>query len=127
LKRLKWAAKMLSSENNDIAASIIATDEMTTNSTATKPARMLLQLEKENSKFYKTIVRQSNIGLTWKGTGLGQILYDKAIQFAKKKGCRYFCSDIQRTMEAENAWKRLAQRYPVTKEGNYYIINLEKI
>src|ERR1700690_3513208 len=29
----------------------------------------------------------------WRGTGLGQLIYDYAIQYAKKKGCEYFISD----------------------------------
>jgi GNAT superfamily N-acetyltransferase len=84
-------------------------------------------MEEGNGKLFKAIVRQSNISPDWKGTGLGQILYDKAIQYAKKQGCKVFSSDIQRTMEAESAWSKLSKRYPVEKSKYYYTIDLSKV
>jgi GNAT superfamily N-acetyltransferase len=67
----------------------------------------------------------SQINRDWYGTGLGQILYDKAIQLAKKKGYKYLNSDTRRSIEAEKAWKRLARRYPCREiEDEYgYVTN----
>jgi GNAT superfamily N-acetyltransferase len=67
----------------------------------------------------------SQIGREWRGTGLGQILYDKAIQLAKSKGYRYLNSDTHRSVDAEKAWKRLEKRYPVNDiEDEYgYVTN----
>lgn len=50
---------------------------------------------------------------SWRGTGLGQLLYDKAIQEAKNREADFFYSDEDLTPEAQRAWKRLKQRYPV--------------
>ena len=50
---------------------------------------------------------------TWRGTGLGQMLYDKAIEEAKNREAEYFYSDEDLTPEAQRAWARLKQRYPV--------------
>lgn len=73
----------------------------------------------------------------WHGTGLGQMLYDKLIQTAKKEGYKYIYSDVDRSESANKAWKRLAQRYPVAydktkydSEGTQtgqYIIPLERV
>jgi GNAT superfamily N-acetyltransferase len=78
------------------------------------------------------MVRRSDIEYEWKGTGLGQMLYDKAIHYAKEKGCKYLWSDTERSVNAENAWKRLSKRYPITfvtsKSGmKYYQVDLDKI
>lgn len=54
----------------------------------------------------------------WRGTGLGQMLYDAAIQAAKKAGCRYFVSDGQLRDDAVSAWQRLAKRYRVEEIDN---------
>jgi GNAT superfamily N-acetyltransferase len=67
----------------------------------------------------------------WVGTGVGQMLYDKAIEYAKKKGFKFFCSDNKEhsmTPEAVNAWTtRLSARYNVTfdKEMGRYMIDLQ--
>ena len=62
-------------------------------------------------------VRYSDIKPQWKGTGLGQILYDKAIAKAKELGYHNFCSDIihgHMSEEGKRAWeKRVSERYPV--------------
>jgi GNAT superfamily N-acetyltransferase len=60
-------------------------------------------------------VREIGIDEVWRGTGLGQMLYDRAIQYGKEKGYKYFYSDFEgtRSDDAESAWKRLRQRYPV--------------
>jgi GNAT superfamily N-acetyltransferase len=54
----------------------------------------------------------------WRGTGLGQMLYDAAIQAAKKAGCRYFRSDGQLRDDAVSAWQRLAKRYRIEEVDN---------
>jgi GNAT superfamily N-acetyltransferase len=54
----------------------------------------------------------------WRGTGLGQMLYDAAIQVAKKAGCRIFSSDTTLSGDAVNAWNRLKNRYPVDELDN---------
>ena len=67
----------------------------------------------------------------WHGTGLGQILYNKAIYYAKKLGFDYFCSDVALTANSISAWKKLSTRYEVTIEhcgvDDYYQIDLSKI
>jgi GNAT superfamily N-acetyltransferase len=55
---------------------------------------------------------------TWRGTGLGQLLYDHAIQVAKKIGMDYFSSDDQLTDDAVSAWMRLRKRYPMDEVDN---------
>jgi GNAT superfamily N-acetyltransferase len=71
--------------------------------------------------FYSQIQRE------WRSTGLGQILYDKAILLAKKKGYRYLNSDTHRSIFADKAWKRLTKRYPVKEiEDEYsYVTNYQ--
>ena len=125
IKKLKWQVKKLIPSGK--AVTIISTDPETVSSTGYVLARIILQLEEENGKLFRATVRQSGISPNWKGTGLGQMLYDKAIEFAKKKGCQFFCSDTFRTTESNNAWKRLSNRYPVEKHSNYYIIDLSKV
>jgi GNAT superfamily N-acetyltransferase len=70
----------------------------------------------------------------WHGTGLGQLLYDKAITQAKIDGHKYFRSDYGNYISAmaQKAWERLSQRYPVKKvmskgKLRYYQIDLSKI
>jgi len=72
------------------------------------------------------LVYDVNVNDDWRGTGLGQMLYDKAIQKAKELGARVFESSIDRTPEANRAWKRLRQRYPVrfNRKENVYRIPL---
>jgi len=57
-----------------------------------------------------------NVEDAYRGTGLGQKLYDMAIVEAKKRGYKEFNSSIDQTPEAKAAWKRISQRYPVTKK-----------
>ncbi len=59
-------------------------------------------------------------GFTWSSTGLGQMLYDRIISEAKKAGFRYLISDYKLSVDARKAWKKLATRYPVTKEVELY-------
>jgi GNAT superfamily N-acetyltransferase len=54
-----------------------------------------------------------NIQDPWFGTGLGQMLYDRAIAEAKKEGYDRFWSDKTRSASAESAWSKLKTRYPV--------------
>lgn len=49
----------------------------------------------------------------WRGTGLGQLLYDKMIQIAKRHGGKWFLAGSQ-SDDAIKAWGRLALRYPVS-------------
>ena len=61
-------------------------------------------------------VTHSNIEKEWKGTGLGQVLYDRMILQAKRRGADYLYSDVKPnnlSKDAEGAWKRLSERYPV--------------
>jgi GNAT superfamily N-acetyltransferase len=67
-------------------------------------------------------VLRSEIVKEWKGTGLGQMLYDKAIDLAKSKGCREFRSDTTRSYDADQAWEKLRKRYPVRyRDSHTYI------
>jgi predicted GNAT family acetyltransferase len=63
-------------------------------------------------------VSEINIGDYWRGTGLGQMLYDKAIEMAAESGARYFASDSKLSNDAQNAWLRLGKRYPVEEMDN---------
>jgi GNAT superfamily N-acetyltransferase len=54
---------------------------------------------------------------TWRGTGLGQMLYDHAIQEAKNREAHYFYSDLGLSPDARRAWQRLKKRYPVENKG----------
>jgi len=80
-----------------------------------------------------TQYRQGHEG--WASTGLGQLLYDKAVAECKKAGIRYLMSDYTLSIEARKAWKKLATRYPVTKETDslegdkvhYFQIDLSKV
>lgn len=72
------------------------------------------------------------IGEQWRGTGLGQLLYDHLISWAKKAGYLYVASDFRRSEYANKAWAKLANRYPVKKvkdnDGNsYFEIDLTKV
>lgn len=62
----------------------------------------------------------------WRGTGLGQTLYDKAIAEARRRGAKFFLSDDQRQDTDEKAWGRLRLRYPVSfdEKLNRYVITL---
>ena len=55
--------------------------------------------------------------------GMGQRLYDTAIQHAEAVGAKEFRSDEVRTTDAEDAWRRLSTRYDVTRnaDGTYSI------
>ena len=78
-----------------------------------------IELDKENGKDY---VFDVSIEDDWRGTGLGQMLYDRAIEEAKKQGADRLWSSTDMQPDAHKAWKRLAQRYPVKKsKGRYYI------
>jgi len=57
-----------------------------------------------------------NVEDDWRGTGLGQQLYDLAVAEAKKRGYTEFNSSTDQTPEAKAAWKRLSQRYLVTRK-----------
>lgn len=75
-------------------------------------------------------VKQSQIDDDYKGTGLGQMLYDIAIQYAKKISMSYFNSDTSLSSDAHKAWNRLGSRYKVKKiepefgDDPYYQIEL---
>jgi GNAT superfamily N-acetyltransferase len=64
------------------------------------------------------VVSEITIGQRWRGTGLGQMLYDCAIQVAKKAGLKVFSSDSILSEDAINAWYRLSKRYPVEEVTN---------
>jgi GNAT superfamily N-acetyltransferase len=123
ISKLKWSAKNLLPTGEAVGIYARTPDS----SSQVWVARMGLQIEEENGKPFRATIRQTTITPEWTGTGLGQLLYDHAIQYAKKRGCEFFCSDIQRTMDAEGAWKRLSRRYPVEKHSNYYLIDLSKV
>ena len=65
----------------------------------------------------QSVYLDNNNGKEWRGTGLGQLIYDKAIQYSKKSGYDYFVSDFSENIsdEAKHAWMRLSNRYPVEK------------
>lgn len=52
----------------------------------------------------------------WRGTGLGQALYDRAIAEAKKRGYTEFNSSTDRNPDSQAAWGRLSKRYPVEQK-----------
>jgi GNAT superfamily N-acetyltransferase len=60
----------------------------------------------ENDNAY---VRGIGLAPEYRGRGIGQILYDRAIAFAKKEGCHDFYSDKANAMskDADKAWNRL--------------------
>ncbi len=56
----------------------------------------------------------------WKGTGLGQLLYDKAIAESKTRGYERFYGGAQ-SEEAKSAWwKRLSRRYRVRRDNDHH-------
>jgi hypothetical protein len=60
--------------------------------------------------------------------GIGQRLYDTAIQNAVKRGADTFKSDTVLTEEGKNAWQRLSARYDVKREADgSYSIDLTKL
>lgn len=66
----------------------------------------------------------------WYGTGLGQMLYEKMIVFARSKGAKYLYSDLYSSMKppAKKAWERLGQRYQVEKERTRFKLTIpEKV
>jgi GNAT superfamily N-acetyltransferase len=75
-------------------------------------------------------VAWADIDDKWRGTGLGQLLYDKAIEECRRQGLHYFQSDkVQsRSEDADSAWRRLGQRYDVKHnlEDDRYYIDLRK-
>jgi len=81
-----------------------------------------------NCEQYNTgiAVKESKIGKLWRGTGLGQLLYDKAIEEAKTRGCDKLWSDDELTEDAHGAWGRLGKRYSVrfNKPQNRYVMDL---
>jgi len=125
LSRLKFDYSVIPSNNDGIGGFWIIVN----NSSGVSVAD--IDLVEVNSK--TLVISFIRINLKWKGTGLGQILYDKAIKKAKQLGYKYFRSDTDRSAAAEKAWKRLAARYTVKyKEGKefnkgYYEIDLSKV
>ena len=67
-----------------------------------------------------------NIEREWRGTGLGQMLYDRAIEEAKKLGATRLWSSDDMQPDAHRAWSRLSQRYPVKRFRGRYFIELNK-
>lgn len=80
------------------------------------------------------IVIYASIDNEWKGSGLGQMLYDKLIEWAKNHKFKYFRSDDFLSRDGQHAWKRLSKRYPVQAVTNpdkplkpFYQINLNNV
>ena len=67
-----------------------------------------------------------NVVEGWRGTGLGQQLYDRAIAEARKAGVPRLWASIDQTPEAEDAWNRLSQRHPVKYEGDQKYVDLKQ-
>ena len=67
----------------------------------------------------------------WESTGLGQMLYDRFIDAAKKYGFDTVLSDYTLSGPARKAWAKLSQRYPVEKVKengtNIFRIDLNKV
>ena len=78
---------------------------------------------------YAALSKQS--GDYWHSSGLGQMLYDKAIQYAKKCKYDFFQSDYRLSGYARKAWTKLSKRYPVQKvkefDKNIFRIDLTKL
>lgn len=66
-----------------------------------------------------------SIHKSWRGTGLGQMLYDKAISECKKRGLECLYSDSSLSNDAHRAWARLAKRYNVEQNKGIYTIYLK--
>lgn len=69
-------------------------------------------------------VRRAGIEEWAHGTGLGQMLYDKAIAEAGRQGAWHLYSDDDLSPYAKRAWNRLAKRYPVVKENGRYRLTI---
>jgi len=71
-------------------------------------------------------IRRIHIDDAWRGTGLGQLLYERAITEARKRNRKYLTSDFRHRVspDAEKAWDRLSQRYPVKYRGGQYWLDL---
>lgn len=54
-----------------------------------------------------------NVDDDWRGTGLGQMLYEKALALARKRGAISLSSSTDMQPESRKAWLRLSKRYPV--------------
>jgi 8-oxo-dGTP pyrophosphatase MutT (NUDIX family)/GNAT superfamily N-acetyltransferase len=65
----------------------------------------------------------------WVGLGIGQRLYDMAIEEAKRRGLAEFYSDEpkKRTADANHAWQKLKKRYPVSKKYGHFVIDLRSL
>lgn len=64
------------------------------------------------------------INPAWRGTGLGQMLYDKLIEQARKRRARWLISDDMMSDDATNAWNRLSTRYPVDFSTKQFVLDL---
>jgi L-amino acid N-acyltransferase YncA len=70
-------------------------------------------------------VKKAIIRDEWKGTGLGQMLYDRLIVESRKQKRRYLISDLDWRMspDAYKAWEKLSKRYPMVSP---YKLDLRK-
>jgi GNAT superfamily N-acetyltransferase len=95
------------------------------------PTEILGQVSAHIKNDSSLMVIYATIDNAWKGTGLGQLLYDKMIVWAKQHKFKYFRSDDVLSRDGQKAWKRLGQRYQIqTVEYNnkvFYQINLTKV
>jgi ParB-like chromosome segregation protein Spo0J/GNAT superfamily N-acetyltransferase len=90
------------------------------------PGYITAEAYQEYGEVIAFAVNRSDIRPEWRGTGLGQMLYDGMIREAMRKGATYLYSDETRSPDAEKAWKRLAQRYDVVPDAvdNRYRLTL---
>jgi ribosomal protein S18 acetylase RimI-like enzyme len=86
-----------------------------------KPVDFLPDAEAQGAAY----VFDVNVEDEWRGTGLGQKLYDMAIAEAKERGATKFMSSTDQTKYAHAAWRRLGQRYKVKRFGKAYYIDLQ--
>jgi hypothetical protein len=100
-------------------------------SSITNEVEGFINANEEHNKSLRISRSQITNGHNWESTGLGQLLYDKLIQFAKKNDFKYVNSDTKLSGFARKAWAKLSQRYPVEKfksDGeNYFSIDLSKV
>lgn len=77
----------------------------------------------KNKKGY-TYVQDVSVEDNYRGTGLGQKLYDEAVAQAKKQGATRLYASADQTGSAKSAWNRLAKRYPVKQDGGTKYVDL---
>ena len=71
-------------------------------------------------------IQLAQVEKDWRRTGLGQLLYDKAIDVSREKGAKKFFSDYERSSDADRAWEHMKDRHDVNydPQKDVYHVNL---